>query len=57
MPDVVVRWAEGEHRRARLKAELKGILAELPRHGATKAILFGSLASGKIGKTSDLGRT
>ncbi len=54
MAETVVRWAGGERRRAWLKAELRWILAELPRLGVTKAILFGSLASGNVGETSDL---
>lgn len=54
MAETVVRWAEGERRRARLEAELRRILAELPHLGVTKAILFGSLASGNVGETSDL---
>ncbi len=37
-----------------LEAELGRILVELPRLGVTKAILFGSMASGTIGETSDL---
>ncbi|MBI3455573.1 MAG: nucleotidyltransferase domain-containing protein [Candidatus Rokubacteria bacterium] len=49
-----VRWSTSEERRARLEAELRRILAELPRLGATKPVLFGSLASGKVGHTSDL---
>lgn len=54
MAEILVRWAGGERRRARLEAELRRILAELPRLGVTKAILFGSLASGNVGETSDL---
>jgi len=50
----MVDWARGERRRARLEAELRRILGELPRLGVGKAILFGSLASGHIGETSDL---
>ncbi|MBI2459991.1 MAG: nucleotidyltransferase domain-containing protein, partial [Candidatus Rokubacteria bacterium] len=49
MAETMVRWAGGERRRARLEAELRRILAELPRLGVTKAILFGSLASGHVG--------
>jgi len=49
-----VRWSEGNERRARLEGELRRILPELPRLGVTKAILFGSLASGNVGPTSDL---
>ena len=50
----VVNWTGGEERRVRLEAELRRIVAELPRLGVTKAILFGSLASGNVGQTSDL---
>ena len=50
----VVNWTGGEERRTRLEAELRRIVAELPRLGVTKAILFGSLASGNVGQTSDL---
>jgi predicted nucleotidyltransferase len=50
----IVNWGGGERRRARLEAELRRILAELPRLGVRKAILFGSLASGRVGQTSDL---
>lgn len=50
----VVNWTGGEERRARLEAELRRIVAELPRLGVTKAILFGSLASTNVGRASDL---
>lgn len=49
-----VGWRAGDERRGRLEAELGRILAELPRLGVKKAILFGSLASGHVGQTSDL---
>ncbi len=49
-----VRWAVGDERRGRLEAELRRILAELPRLGVKRAILFGSLVSGDVGQTSDL---
>jgi len=49
-----VRWGVDEARRNRLEAELRRILAELPRLGVKKAILFGSLVSGTVGSTSDL---
>ena len=54
MSGATVRWPGVGERRAKLEAELGRILAELPRLGVTKAILFGSLASGTIGETSDL---
>jgi len=50
----VVNWTGREARRARLEAELRRIVAELPHLGVTKAILFGSLASGTVGQASDL---
>jgi predicted nucleotidyltransferase len=50
----VVNWAGREGRRTRLEAELRRIVAELPHLGVTKAILFGSLASGTVGQSSDL---
>lgn len=49
-----MRWGASDERRARLEAELRRILAELPRLGVTRAILFGSMASGTVGGTSDL---
>ena len=49
-----VVWSGGEARRAKLEAELRRILAKLPRLGVIKAILFGSLASGRVGQTSDV---
>lgn len=49
-----VNWVAGDERRVRLETELRRILAELPRLGVEKAILFGSLASGSVGGTSDL---
>ncbi len=49
-----VSWRAGDERRVRLEAELRRILPELPRLGVTKAILFGSLATGNVGPTSDL---
>ena len=54
MPATVVTWVGGGERRAQLEAELQRILTELPRLGVTRAILFGSLASGVVGRTSDL---
>jgi predicted nucleotidyltransferase len=54
MAATAVRSVEAEQRRVRLEAELRRILAELPRLGVTRAILFGSLASGHVGRTSDL---
>ena len=54
MAPTIVGLATGEQRRARLEAELRRICAELPRLGVRKAILFGSLASGNVGSTSDL---
>jgi predicted nucleotidyltransferase len=54
MAPAVVNWAAGKRRRARLEAELRRIIAELPRLGVGKAILFGSLASGSVGPASDL---
>jgi predicted nucleotidyltransferase len=50
----VVNWAASQERRARLEAELERFLPMLPRLGVTKAILFGSFASGAVGQTSDL---
>lgn len=54
MPAAIVDWSAGQRRRARLEGELRRILEELPRLGVQKAILFGSLASGDVGATSDL---
>ncbi|HEV8674346.1 MAG TPA: nucleotidyltransferase domain-containing protein [Methylomirabilota bacterium] len=54
MARTTVRWAGRDDRRARLEAELRRILQELPRLGVTKAILFGSLVSGSVGSTSDI---
>ncbi len=54
MVQAIVNRPAGEQRRARLEAELRRILLELPRLGVRKAILFGSLASGTVGHTSDL---
>lgn len=54
MPVKVVDQPAAERRRARLEAELQRILTELPRLGVKKAILFGSLATGRVGPTSDL---
>ncbi len=54
MASTVVNWAAAKQRRARLEAELRRILPELPRLGVTKAILFGSLASGNVGQMSDI---
>ena len=54
MAGAIVTWIGARERRAQLEAELQRILAELPRLGVTKAILFGSLASGIVGRTSDL---
>ncbi len=54
MPETRVRWRGQKERRARLEAELRRILAELPRLGVTRAILFGSLVAGDVGETSDL---
>jgi len=50
----MVSWRAAPERQGRLEAELRRILGELPRLGVTKAILFGSLASGTVGRTSDL---
>ena len=50
----VVDQVAAERRRARLEAELRRILTELPRLGVKKAIVFGSLATGRVGPTSDL---
>ncbi len=50
----IVDWEAGKRRRARLEAELRRIVAEFPRLGVLKAILFGSLASGNVGPASDL---
>jgi predicted nucleotidyltransferase len=47
-------WGPDETRRDRLEAELRRIVARLPGLGVSKAILFGSLASGRVGSTSDL---
>jgi uncharacterized protein len=49
-----VIWGADECRRARLQSELRRIVGELPRLGVTKAIVFGSLASGRVRQTSDL---
>ncbi len=49
-----MRWGASDERRARLEAELRRILGELPRLGVREAVLFGSLASGRVGHTSDL---
>jgi predicted nucleotidyltransferase len=54
MAPPVVNWGAGQERRARLEAELRRLLPMLPRLGVTRAILFGSMASGEVGQTSDL---
>jgi predicted nucleotidyltransferase len=54
MPGTRVVWAGSEDRRVRLETELRRIVGELPRLGVTKAIVFGSLASGQVGQTSDI---
>lgn len=54
MGATVVRWGGGAERRAQLEAELRRIVAELPRLGVVRAILFGSLASDRVGPASDL---
>jgi predicted nucleotidyltransferase len=51
---MIVDWGARERRRVKLESELRRILAELPRLGVQKAILFGSLASGNVGQASDL---
>jgi len=43
-----------EERRARLDAELPRLVQGLVRLGASKVILFGSMASGRPGVTSDV---
>ena len=54
MPGATAVWGPDETRRARLEAELRRIVSQLPGLGVSKAILFGSLASGRVGSTSDL---
>ena len=54
MAETTVSWRAAPERRARLEAELRRILGELPRLGVRKAILFGSLVSGTVGQASDL---
>ncbi len=54
MTRTLVRWGLADERRGRLDAELERIVARLPGLGVKKAILFGSLASGNVGQTSDL---
>jgi predicted nucleotidyltransferase len=49
-----VTWTPSLERRARLEAELERIRRELPRLGVLKAILFGSLVPGDVGRASDL---
>ena len=54
MATTAVSWNKGERRRAKLEAELGRILTRLPQLGVVKAIVFGSMASGRVGSTSDL---
>jgi predicted nucleotidyltransferase len=50
----VVDWAASDRRRGALQAELDRIVAALPALGVRRAVLFGSLARGEVGITSDL---
>ena len=50
----MVDWDAGERRRRRLESELDRIVAALPQLGVRRAILFGSLAKGNVGRGSDL---
>jgi predicted nucleotidyltransferase len=43
-----------EKRKEILEAELERIKSRIPALGVQKVILFGSLATGKVGKSSDL---
>lgn len=54
MSSTTVVWGPDLRRRARLEAELERIVAELPALGVKKAIVFGSLASGRVGASSDI---
>jgi predicted nucleotidyltransferase len=54
MANTTVVWGPDDRRRAQLEAELRRIVAALPGLGVKKAIVFGSLASGRVGATSDL---
>ena len=50
----VVDWDAGERRRRQLEIELGRIVAALPKLGVRRALLFGSLAEGGVGVSSDL---
>jgi predicted nucleotidyltransferase len=50
----VVDWDAGERRRRPLEVELGRIVAALPKLGVRRALLFGSLAEGGVGASSDL---
>ncbi len=54
MPVVEQERVARESRRARLEAALPGIVERLKAIGATRVVLFGSLARGDVGKRSDL---
>lgn len=50
----VVDWGAGARRRRQLERELSRIVAALPQLGVRRAVLFGSLAEGGVGVSSDL---
>ncbi len=59
MPDAVresrvVDWDAGERRRHKLERELSRVQTLLPGLGVRRALLFGSLAEGSVGASSDL---
>ncbi len=45
---------EGEKRKQRLEGELERVLPKIIELGAQKVILFGSLATGNVGRASDI---
>lgn len=47
-------WEAGGRRRQQLELELSRIVAALPQLGVQRALLFGSLAEGNVGISSDL---
>lgn len=50
----VVDWDAGVRRRRQLELELSRIVAALPQLDVHRALLFGSLAEGSVGVSSDL---
>lgn len=50
----VVDWDAGVRRRRQLELELSRVVAALPHLGVHRALVFGSLAEGSVGVSSDL---